>query len=176
MILITNLITQTTRLLCLVIVLSTTSFPTYAEDIDKAKNLIAAVITDFEQAIIEKDQTKFLKLFLYPEVTWVGVLSAERYSKMRKTNPDIIKAPYGPQHTPASFIAKIAATQGRIAETFQNVKIDTDGTVASVSFDFTFSYDGKVSNAGREHWLLVNTSEGWKIAAVVWPRNSLPIT
>ncbi len=173
--LITNLIKQTRRLFCL-IVLCSTSFPTYAADIDTAKDLIAKVITDFEQAIIEKDQTKFLQLFLHPEVTWVGVLSAERYAKMRQTEPDIIKATYGPQHTPASFIAKIAATKGRIAETFHNVKIDTDGTVASVSFDFTFSYDGKVSNAGREHWLLVSTAEGWKIAAVVWPRNSLPTT
>ncbi len=52
--------------------------------------------------------------------------------------------------------------------------IDTDGTAASVAFDFQFLRNREVRNEGREYWLLVKTEAGWKIASVVWSRNTQP--
>jgi len=48
------------------------------------------------------------------------------------------------------------------------VRIDTNGTVASVWFDFDFLVDGKVTNQGSETWQLVRTDDGWKINAMLY--------
>ena len=52
------------------------------------------------------------------------------------------------------------------------MKIETDGDVASVWFDYAFLADGRETNRGKEAWQLVNTGEGWKIVAVVWSMNA----
>jgi len=61
----------------------------------------------------------------------------------------------------------VATTEPR-AEEFSNVKIDTDGDVASVSFDYRFLANGATTNWGREMWQLVRTERGWKIFSVVY--------
>ena len=48
------------------------------------------------------------------------------------------------------------------------MQIDTDGEVASVSFDYVYLSNDKISNSGREKWLLVRTEDGWKIISVVY--------
>ena len=47
------------------------------------------------------------------------------------------------------------ATPESREEEFANVKIDTDGEVASVSFDYVFLANGIKSNWGKELWQLV---------------------
>ena len=56
-------------------------------------------------------------------------------------------------------------------ETFSNILIDSDGDNASVAFDFSYMRDGRITNVGREYWLLARTEMGWKIAAVTYSRN-----
>lgn len=46
------------------------------------------------------------------------------------------------------------------------MRILTDGTIASVYFNFVFLIDGKPENQGSETWQLVKTGDGWKIAAI----------
>lgn len=51
--------------------------------------------------------------------------------------------------------------------TQSDVRINTDGTIASVYFDFIFLIDGKEQNRGSEIWVLVKGADGWKIATIV---------
>jgi hypothetical protein len=55
-----------------------------------------------------------------------------------------------------------------IEETFRNLRIETDGTVGTVYFDYQFLADGKVQNHGVETWQLVHTKDGWKISAMLY--------
>jgi hypothetical protein len=48
------------------------------------------------------------------------------------------------------------------------VRIDTNGAVASVYFDFDFLIDGKVGNRGSETWQMVRAEEGWKISSMLY--------
>ena len=133
---------------------------------------IHAVIEDFRSAIVEKDKAKFLDLFLHDGATWQAVTSDERLAQARSREPGVAKAAFDPGQGPEAFIDGIVRDPKRNEETFANVSIDTDGDAASVGFDFTYVRDGRVTNAGREFWLLVRTDAGWKIAAVVFSRNT----
>jgi hypothetical protein len=138
------------------------------------KDGIRSVIQEFRSAIIEKDRERFLGLFLHPNVTWQAVMSDARFEQAKLKDPAAQKAAYDPARTPASFIDGIVKDPKRNEETFADVLIDTDGDTASVAFNFSYIRDQLVTNVGREHWLLVRTEAGWKIAAVSYSRNVPP--
>jgi glycyl-tRNA synthetase (class II) len=48
------------------------------------------------------------------------------------------------------------------------VRVDTNGAVASVWFDFDFLDDGKVTNRGSESWQMVRAEDGWKISSMLF--------
>jgi hypothetical protein len=45
---------------------------------------------------------------------------------------------------------------------------NSDGTIASVYFDFVFLADGKETNRGSETWVLVRGTDGWRIAGMTY--------
>lgn len=133
---------------------------------------IQLLIDQFRESIVEKDKGKFLATFLHNSVTWQAATSDKRHTLEIKSDPEARKVSYDPSDTPESFIDGIVKSQANIEETFSGVEIDSDGTVASVAFNFEFLVDGQATNVGREYWLLVKTATGWKIAAVTWSRNT----
>ena len=77
--------------------------------------------------------------------------------------------------SPRAFIESIARSREATSEAISNVRIDTDGEVAHVWFDYTFM-TGDYKNAwGKEGWQLVRTGTGWKTAAVTWSAKENPI-
>lgn len=134
-----------------------------------AKREIGAVIEAFRSAIIEKDKPKFLALF--PDsgpVAWQSVISDDNLKQLRLKKPDTGKARPNAKYTHLGFIDGIVADKERAEETFDNIRIDTDGDVAAVAFDYRFLSDGRETNRGLESWNLVRTDDGWKIVSVVW--------
>ncbi len=133
-----------------------------------ARQQIEAVIESFRTSIIDRDKERFMQLFLHEGATWQRVISDEGLRRVREKNPQAAKASFNPQSTYRTFIDGIAAAGKSSEETFENVRIDTDGDIASVWFDYSFKADGRRTNYGKEAWHLVNTDSGWKIASVVW--------
>ena len=134
-----------------------------------AKREIGAVIEAFRTAIIEKDKPKFLALF--PEsgpVAWQSVIGDDNLKQVRLKKPQTGKASPDPKRTHLSFIDGIVANPKPAEETFDDIRIDTDGDVASVAFDYRFLSDGRETNRGLETWNLVRTDAGWKIVSVAW--------
>lgn len=154
-----------------IVLLIFASFPASASGRAGGDAGIGSVISDFRSAILHKDREKFIGLFLHPHVTWQSVMSDDRLARERQENPAARKVVFDPARTPASFIDGIAGDPRIHEETFANVSIDSDGDAASVAFDFSYRHDGRVTNVGREYWLLVRTEAGWKIAAVTYSRN-----
>ncbi|MBO9883271.1 nuclear transport factor 2 family protein [Xanthomonas sp. D-109] len=138
--------------------------PAQAED----QGAIHAVVESFRTAIIERDKPKFLSLFVKPDLPWQSVLTDRSLAKVRNESPKAIKARFKTENNPTAFIDEIANSPTSSEETFSNVKIDSDGDVATVSFDYTFIADGKATNSGRECWLLVRTESGWKITTLAY--------
>ena len=141
---------------------------TSPEATNAARRQIEEVIETFRTAIIDKDKDRFIRLFLHENVTWQRVLSDEGLQRVREKQPEAAKARFDPQKTPLSFIEGIVANDRRIEEKFWNTRIETDGDIASVYFDYSFHAGDRETNHGKEAWHLVNTGEGWKIVSVIW--------
>ncbi len=135
---------------------------------------IRIVIDEFRESLVTKEKERFLSLFLHNNVTWQSVMSDERFALSTKSDPEAKKLVYQPSDNPETFIEGIVNSSAKIEETFSDIVIDTDGAAASVAFNFKFLSNGKATNVGREYWLLIKTTTGWKIAAVTWSRNTPP--
>ena len=135
---------------------------------------IEAVIEAFRTAIIDKDKARFAGLFLHDNITWQDVTGDASLQRIRARRPEATKVRVDPRDTPLSFIDGIVSDPDRSEEKFRNVRIDTDGDIASVHFDYSFHSNDRETNHGEEAWHLVRTDDGWKIASVIWSMNASP--
>lgn len=129
---------------------------------------IRSVIEAFRASIVEKDKARFVALFVPGPVTWQSVDSDEALERRRKTQPQASKTRFDPDSTHLSFIDNIVNDPKRVEETFDRIRIDSDGDIASVAFDYRFIAGGVESHHGQESWQLLRTDQGWRIASVVW--------
>ena len=132
---------------------------------------IEHVVKSFAKALVEKDKPLYMSLFFSDkadEIGWQFVSEDSRLVHIRKTKPDAIKARRIPSNNFVSLIDAAVAAKESNEEKFSNVKIDTDGEIASVSFDYEFYEAGKKTNWGKEMWQLVRTENGWKIFSVIY--------
>ena len=137
-----------------------------------ARGEIEKVIEQFRTSIIDRDKARFLGLFLKDSpVVWQNVTGDANLQERRKKKPDAQKVRVDPSRGPASFIDGIVSDSRRSEETFDNIRIETDGDVASVFFDYRFLSDGRETNHGKEAWHLVRSDDGWKIVSVIWSVN-----
>lgn len=129
---------------------------------------IRAVIESFRVSIIQRDKPRFLGLFLQEDAPWQMVISDESVARIRHRRPDAIKARFKPDNNPVAFIDGIVKSKDPSEETFSNIRIDSDGDVATVAFDYSFLSNGRSTNSGKECWLLVRTEGGWKITTIAY--------
>lgn len=129
---------------------------------------IEKVITTFQASLKKHDAKTLGNLFCPGSDAWVVTLGDKTLKSMRKKHP---AAPRYKVDTRKSFLQFVGSTKSSIEEDFHNVRVHTDGSLASVYFDFEFLMDGKVQNHGAETWQLVRTDAGWKIAAMLYSTN-----
>lgn len=141
------------------------------------KQEIERVIDIFRKAILDKDQDSFLKLFLKEDITWAGVTTDASIERLYAARPDpkLQRPKKSFSSSPRKFIDMIVKEKVRMEETFSNVRIDSDGEVAQVWFDYSFMFGDYRENWGKESWQMVRTEAGWKIAAVVWSQEMNPV-
>lgn len=138
---------------------------------EKDVSAIRQVVETVRISIIEKDKARFTDLFFSedPErVNWQWVNDDARLARIRSVKPDAKKARDIPESSYLSFIDSVVSNTKSSEEVFSNVRIDTDGEIASVDFDYAYLEDGRQTNWGREMRQLVRTENGWKIISVIW--------
>jgi hypothetical protein len=152
------------------------SFPAFGQN--SAKNpdteTVQAVIAAFGACIVDKDKDRFVKLFLHENTAWQSVTGDANLRAIREKKPGALKVRVDSSSGHLSFIDGIVAGKHREEEKFRDIRIDTDGDIASVFFDYSFHADGKETNRGKEAWHLVRTDDGWKIVSVIWSVNWTP--
>jgi hypothetical protein len=126
---------------------------------------IHAVVEQFKAAIIAHDGKTLGSLFLQDHDSWLSVVDEPTWAKIKARNP---KARKLMPSTWKEFASFVQSADKPVEERFYNVRVDTNGTVASVWFDFDFLIDGKVSNRGSESWQMVRTEDGWKISSMLY--------
>lgn len=125
------------------------------------KEEVAAVVESFRQAIIDKDEKTFANLFFDQGITWMGVEGAKRSGSLPSQSGIYLGSYRG-------LISWLVSTDVKAEEKFQDVKIMTDGDIASVHFKYSFNEDDYKRNWGDESWQLVKTADGWKIVSVIY--------
>lgn len=139
--------------------------------VNDAHSQIEQVIARFQTAIIKKDKAGLSELFLPANNSWIAVPTEATYHIVRAKHSKARRFMPGSY---TEFVDFIATSPERMEEKFSNVKIETDGAVASVYFDFVFLSNGERQNRGSETWQLINTGDGWKINALVYSINVDP--
>lgn len=149
------------RLLLAVILAASLAAPARAADTDA----IRQVVQQFQSAIVARDGKTLGSLFVQDGGSWLSVLDDAAYAAAKARNPAAKKSMASTWQKFADFVQR---SDKPVEERFHDVRIDTNGTVASVWFDFDFLVDGKVTNHGSETWQLVRTDDGWKIQAMLY--------
>jgi len=154
------------------------AFPTtaYAAPNQPAADIlkIQTLIERFRASIINKDKVGFLDLFTQGEVTWQSV-ETKRHLNGISASPDSDEKGFPTRRkTHLTFIDEIVASPIRKEEKFRDIQISTDGSIASVFFDYSFHSDGRKVNQGKEAWHLINTGSSWKIVSVIYSINRTP--
>jgi hypothetical protein len=137
--------------------------PAHAADTDVAA--IRQIVQQFQTAIVARDGKTLGSLFVQEGGSWMSVLDEPTYAAAKARNPAAQRLEPSTWREFADFVTHSARP---IEERFYDVRVRTNGAVASVWFDFDFLADGKVTNRGSETWQLVRTDEGWKIHAMLY--------
>lgn len=126
---------------------------------------INAVIEKFRAGIIRKDARSISELLLNTRIMFNVISDQQGIDKTRQldVNFDGLGSPGF-----LVFAKLIAQNPNRIEETFNDIKVMQDGPFATVTFDYAFLENGKISNKGVEHWQLRKIDGDWKIFSVIW--------
>lgn len=142
----------------------------YAQNIQGSSDTAAIrkILNSFTQAIIKKDSATLASLFANTPIAFLSVRGAETVTYLKKKDPS---TPFIQIRNYKDFIAYVAQTKNQVEEKFYNVRIRTDGSVASLSSDYSFWSNNQKSNWGQENWELVFNGTDWKIAVIIWSVN-----
>ncbi len=126
------------------------------------------VIDAYHEAVVAHDGTRLASLFLPQGGMWLNVLSDEAFALQKAKNPAALKVRVGNY---ADFAKQVSTAKVSFNPTHTHLQQNSDGTIASVYFDFVFLADGKETNRGSETWVLVKGSDGWRIAGMTYSSN-----
>lgn len=129
---------------------------------DKTK--IKNILQTFMDCIETKDSLKMYALFHKGPVTWVGVYKDITQKERLKKDSSTVNYKIADYKTWFRTVCKPSPRR----EDFSNISIIEDGSIASVTFDYSFWANGKKGNWGKEFWHLVNENGEWKIASVIF--------
>src|SRR5580698_9141149 len=127
------------------------------------------VIDAYHEAVLTHDGSLLAHLFIPQGSMWLNVLSDEAYARPRAKSPDAVKIRVGSY---TDFAKLVSTSKASFNPTHTHLQENSDGTIASVYFDFIFLADGKEQNRGSETWVLVKGTDGWRIAAITYSSNS----
>jgi hypothetical protein len=126
------------------------------------------VMDAYHEAVVTHDGARLARLFILKGSLWLKVLSDDAFVSAKAKSADAVKVQVGSYE---DFAKLVSTSKGSFNPTHTNMKVSSDGTIASVYFDFVFLIDGNEVNRGSEAWQLVKGSEGWRIAAITYSSN-----
>jgi hypothetical protein len=143
------------------------------DDLQNYKKEIRAVVESFRVSIINKDKATFLSLFYKENIPWIVVFSDEMVAQRR------LKKPSFPRSVDFSKfdggVNKMISDTAEQEEKIWNLKIETDGYLGSVHFDYSDHHNGYKRAWGTEAWDLVRNDDGWKIISVIYTVTENPV-
>jgi hypothetical protein len=105
------------------------------------------VIDAYHEAVLNHDGLRLAHLFIPHGSMWLNVLSDDAYARAKAKSPDAVKIRVGSY---TDFANVVSTSKASFNPTHTHLQENSDGTIASVYFDFVFLVDGKEQNRGSE--------------------------
>ena len=156
---------KTTTILSFILLI--TIRQTYAQQPADNHREIRDIIEKYSKSVIERDSTAFYDLFNDGPVIWCGAVKDR--SQARIIEKKGIKAA-GSNYFSATYkdfmrgLFRLKSSEDK----FDNIRIVEDGTVASVTMDYSFWADHKMTNWGGKYLNLIKRDGKWKITSVIY--------
>lgn len=148
----------------IVLIVALLLFLSNKADAQTDRQQIQELLRTFMKALKDKDSLTMYSLFINSPVTWVRVWKPTTLEARRKQNAGE-KELNESDHK--SWFRRVM--QGGIKEEyFLNPVIAEDGSIGSVTFDYSFWSNGVKGNWGKESWAIVKENGKWKIASVIF--------
>lgn len=131
------------------------------------KKEITQIINKYTECVIKKDSITFYDLFNEGNVIWCAALKDRSQAKEIETKG--VKSA-GSNYFTGSYkeFLRSLFTFKTTKDKFDNIKIIEDGTVASVTMDYSFWGNNKIMNWGSKYLLLIKIDGKWKITSVIY--------
>ncbi len=129
---------------------------------------IQQVMEAYHHAVVTHDGAGLAALFIPEGGTWLKVLSQGAYARAKGESAPVSKVRSGSY---AEFAKFVSGSKMSLDPKHSNVRIQSDGAIAAVYFDFVFLIGGKEENRGSESWQLVKGDDGWRIASITYSAN-----
>ncbi|SFS79576.1 Putative lumazine-binding [Mucilaginibacter polytrichastri] len=139
----------------------------YAQQKTDDRKEITSIINKYSKSVIEKDSVAFYSLFNDGIVTWCAALKERSQAKeLEKNGIKAARSNYfsGSYQAFMRSLSMYRSTEDK----FDHIRIIEDGTVASVSLDYSFWADHKMTNWGGKYLMLIKRDGKWKITSVIY--------
>lgn len=141
--------------------------PAFAQKKTDGKKEIIQIIDAYSESVIKRDSATFYNLFNKDAVTWCLALRERSQSReLGKRSPEIGRSNYSSGSHKGFF--RSLYRHGTTEDKFDNIAVVEDGTVASVTMDYSFWADGKMTNWGAKYLTLIKRDGQWKITSVIY--------
>ena len=137
----------------------------YGQQPTDNKKEIGLLIKKYAKSIIDKDSATFYNLFNDGPVTWCAAFKDISYNRIIQKNPNARSNYFSGSYK--GFFKAVLGNKN-IEDKFDNVQIIEDGTVASVTMDYSFWSDNKMQNWGGKYLSLIKRDGKWKITSVIY--------
>lgn len=131
---------------------------------DKA---IYTSINSYSRSVIGRDSASFYELFNNDPVSWCAALAPlSQFGELSKSGQQKPRSAYfsGSYKAFMRSLFRHRSTEDK----FDNIQITSDGTAASVTMDYSFWADGRMTNWGRKLLMLIKREDRWKITSVAY--------
>lgn len=137
------------------------------------KKEISNIIKLYSESVIKKDSITFYNLFNDGTVTWCAALKDKSQQKeVQKRGADRARTNYF-SSSYKDFLRGLFNYE-TTEDKFDNIDIVEDGTVASVTMDYSFWANNKMTNWGGKYLTLIKRDGKWKITSVIYSLELLP--
>ena len=153
------------KLLLLIFLLTIQQLCAQQKTDDKAA--INKILDQYTKSVIEKDSITFYDLFNEGTVTWCAAIKDRSQAReMEKKGAKMVSSNYfsGSYKGFLRALFHYKSTEDK----FDNVRIIEDGTVASLTMDYSFWANDKMTNWGSKYLTLIKRDGKWKITSVIY--------
>ncbi|KFF05018.1 Cif family virulence factor [Flavobacterium reichenbachii] len=128
---------------------------------------ILAIIDSYSKSVIEKDSITFYSLFNDDHVVWCAAYKDRTQAREIQAKGE---AKAGSSYFSGSYKGFLRGLfrHKTTEDKFDTIKIVQDGTVASVTMDYSFWADNEMTNWGSKYLNLIKKEGKWKITSVIY--------